>query len=72
MDKNAWDWKFRSILSPGFLDLIPTYKSYLSLLLGVCSFFGRLGGVLCPYVVDFGDYWKPLPLLIFGSAGKLY
>ena len=31
----------------------------------------RIGGLLCPYVVvNAGDFWQPLPCLIFGAVGK--
>jgi len=33
--------------------------------------FGRIGGILCPYVVRASDLWNPLPLLIFGSLCKI-
>ncbi|XP_002730705.1 organic cation transporter protein-like [Saccoglossus kowalevskii] len=36
--------------------------------LGVASMWGRVGGILSPYVVLLGEYvWLPLPVLIFGG-----
>lgn len=34
--------------------------------LGAASTAARVGGILAPYVNLLADYWKPLPLLIFG------
>jgi len=40
--------------------------------LGICSIMARIGGLLCPYVVvNAGDFWEPLPCLIFGAVAIL-
>ncbi|CAG7822389.1 unnamed protein product [Allacma fusca] len=36
--------------------------------MGASSMFARVGGILAAYIVELGDFWKPLPLLIFGGA----
>uniref|UniRef100_A0A182T0M2 Major facilitator superfamily (MFS) profile domain-containing protein n=1 Tax=Anopheles maculatus TaxID=74869 RepID=A0A182T0M2_9DIPT len=35
--------------------------------LGASSTSARVGGILAPYFNLLGDYWQPLPLLIFGA-----
>ncbi|XP_055585431.1 organic cation transporter protein-like [Uranotaenia lowii] len=35
--------------------------------LGAASTSARVGGILAPYFNLLGDYWQPLPLLIFGA-----
>lgn len=35
--------------------------------LGGASMFARVGGILAPYSLLLSDFWKPLPLLIFGA-----
>ena len=33
-----------------------------------CYFlFFRIGGILCPYLNQLGEYWSPLPLIVYGS-----
>ncbi|KAL0280892.1 UNVERIFIED_CONTAM: hypothetical protein PYX00_002054 [Menopon gallinae] len=39
--------------------------------LGACSMSARIGGILAPYINLLADYWKPLPLLIFGGLALL-
>ncbi|XP_072019159.1 organic cation transporter protein-like [Amphiura filiformis] len=43
--------------------------------MGISSMSARIGGILAPLILVLGDYWKPLPLIIFGacsiSAGLL-
>jgi len=26
----------------------------------------RIGGILCPYLNMLGEYWRPLPLIVYG------
>jgi OCT family organic cation transporter-like MFS transporter 4/5 len=35
--------------------------------LGACSTCARVGGILAPYFNLLGDFWKPLPYIIFGT-----
>lgn len=39
--------------------------------LGAASTSARVGGVLAPYFNLLADYWRPLPLVIFGSLALL-
>lgn len=39
--------------------------------LGFGSLCSRTGGMLCPTVLLLGNFWEPLPLLIFGSSGLI-
>ncbi|XP_034238416.1 organic cation transporter protein [Thrips palmi] len=39
--------------------------------LGAASTSARVGGVLAPYFNLLADYWRPLPLLIFGSLALI-
>lgn len=34
--------------------------------LGACSMSARVGGVSAPYLIFLSQFWKPLPILIFG------
>ncbi|XP_030554658.1 organic cation transporter protein [Drosophila novamexicana] len=38
---------------------------------GVMSTFARFGAMLAPFVPLLGDYYEPLPLLLFGTASML-
>ncbi|CAD6992297.1 organic cation transporter protein [Ceratitis capitata] len=39
--------------------------------LGASSMMARVGGILAPFINMLGNYWRPLPLLIFGSAASI-
>lgn len=34
--------------------------------LGASSMMARIGGILAPYILQLSDWWKPLPLVVFG------
>ncbi|XP_067619680.1 organic cation transporter protein-like [Eurosta solidaginis] len=36
--------------------------------LGASSMVARIGGILAPFINMLGNYWHPLPLIMFGSA----
>lgn len=36
--------------------------------LGAASTAARVGSILAPYINLLGEYWKPLPLIIFGAT----
>ncbi len=36
--------------------------------MGVSSMSARVGGIIAPLILILGDYWQPLPLLIFGTS----
>ena len=44
------------------------FVSYRTAGVGLCSMFGRLGGILAPLILAFGKHWAPLPLLVFGCV----
>jgi OCT family organic cation transporter-like MFS transporter 4/5 len=33
---------------------------------GASSMSARVGGILCPYLNMLGEYWRPLPLIVYG------
>jgi OCT family organic cation transporter-like MFS transporter 4/5 len=33
---------------------------------GAASMSARIGGILCPYLNMLGEYWRPLPLIVYG------
>ena len=35
---------------------------------GVCAMAARIGGIVAPLILIMGDYWYPLPYIIFGSS----
>ncbi|XP_072019582.1 organic cation transporter protein-like [Amphiura filiformis] len=35
--------------------------------IGIASMSSRIGGIIAPLILIFGDYWPPLPVIIFGS-----
>ncbi|XP_072019579.1 organic cation transporter protein-like isoform X2 [Amphiura filiformis] len=35
---------------------------------GISSMASRVGGILAPLILILGEYWPPLPLIIFGSS----
>ena len=39
--------------------------------LGICSSFGRLGGITSPIIFIMGDLWAPLPFVVFGVLSLL-
>lgn len=39
--------------------------------MGMSSTCARLGGVLAPFIILLADYWRPLPLLIFGAESVI-
>ncbi|XP_055954748.1 organic cation transporter protein-like [Patella vulgata] len=47
-------------------ELFPTITRNSAM--GASSFFARIGGMLCPYIADLGDFGTALPLLVFGGA----
>ncbi|XP_030851380.1 organic cation transporter protein [Strongylocentrotus purpuratus] len=39
--------------------------------LGMCAMASRVAGMISPLIILLGDYWKPLPFLIFGISSIL-
>ena len=31
----------------------------------------RIGGIIAPLILILGDYWQPLPLIVFGSVAVI-
>ncbi|KAF5303512.1 hypothetical protein FQR65_LT08211 [Abscondita terminalis] len=48
-------------------EIFPT--SYRNALLASCSMFGRIGSMVAPQMPILESTWKPLPMILFGSAG---
>ena len=39
--------------------------------IGICSVAARVGAISAPIILLIGDYWEPLPLIIFGSSSVI-
>ena len=39
--------------------------------IGISSMASRVGGIIAPLILIFGDYWQPLPLIVFGSVAVI-
>ncbi|XP_072037058.1 organic cation transporter protein-like [Amphiura filiformis] len=39
--------------------------------MGICSMSARIGAIISPIILIIGDYWAPLPLIIFGSSSVI-
>ena len=39
--------------------------------IGMSSMSARIGGIIAPLILIFGDYWQPLPLIVFGSVAVI-
>lgn len=51
------------------IELYPT--SLRAVGIGICSMVGRVANIIAPFILMLGQYWKPAPLVIFGSATVL-
>ncbi|XP_072014083.1 organic cation transporter protein-like [Amphiura filiformis] len=50
-------------------ELFPTVVRSIGM--GVSSMSARVSGVLSPIILLLGDYWQPLPLVVFGSSSVI-
>ena len=39
--------------------------------IGLSSMASFTGGVIAPLILIFGEYWQPLPLIVFGSLAVI-
>ncbi len=39
--------------------------------MGLCSMSARISSIASPLILIIGDYWPPLPLIIFGSSAVI-
>ena len=39
--------------------------------MGMSSMFARISGIIAPVILILGNFWKPLPLIVFGGCSLL-